>query len=84
MTTETLHLFRDDDGNVYAARDLAHAKELWTKDTGKDPDEEGVEWQAIPDDAIIPEDDDGVITNKTAAQHAAEAKQAGCIGGNER
>lgn len=78
----TLHLFVDDDGNIYAAQDLAHAKELWTKDTGL-PAEEAGEWSEIPDDKVIPEEGDGRVVLKTAAQHAAEAKQAGCIGGRD-
>lgn len=76
----TLHLFTDDDGNTYAAETLEHAKELWTKDTGL-PAEEAGEWSEIPDDAVLPEEDNGVVVRKTAAQHAAEAKQAGCVGG---
>lgn len=79
----TLHLYRDDDGNVYAALDLEHAKSLWVADTGQ-PIEDAGEWEEIPDDAVISEEDDGRVVLKTAAQHAAEAKQAGCIGGNER
>lgn len=76
-----LHLFQDADGNTYAARDLDHAKELWKADTGKDSDAEGIEWRSIPDDAVLPEEDNGVVVNKTAAQHAAEARKPGCIGG---
>lgn len=81
MTKETLHLYRDEDGNVYAARDLAHAKELWTKDTGL-PAEESGEWQSIPDDAVIPEYDEDTdrSVDKTAAQHASEVVRPGPIG----
>ncbi len=82
MTKETLHLFQDDDGNVYAARDLAHAKELWTADTGL-PSEEAGEWMSIPDDATVPEYDEDTdsIIQKTAVQYASEAHAPGCVGG---
>lgn len=77
-----LHLFKAED-DFYAARTLEHAKELWRADTGQDPDSWGTEWQSIPDDAVIPErdEDTGEVVRKTAAQHAAEAAQPGCIGG---
>ncbi|WFG54132.1 hypothetical protein Mx9_p25 [Myxococcus phage Mx9] len=72
-----LHLFRDDDGNTYAARDLASAKELWTADTGQ-PAEEAGRWKSIPDDKSVTVDEDGVKTTKTAAEWAAEVSAPGC------
>jgi hypothetical protein len=85
MTKETLHLYRDDGGNVYAARDLAHAKELWTKDTGQ-PAEEAGDWQSIPDDRELTiRDDDGDSggpVTKTAGEWANDAFEPGCIGGD--
>lgn len=84
MTKEALHLFRDDGGNVYAARDLDHAKALWNADTGEDPDSFGwgTEWQSIPDEREITfrDDDDSPVT-KRAGDWANEAHQPGCIGG---
>lgn len=78
-TKETLHLFTDDDGNTYAARDLAHAKELWTADTGK-PAEEAGEWTAIPDDHVVKVEDDIITRSLLAGRYAAEVKQPGCCG----
>lgn len=72
-----LHLFVDDDGNTYAARDLSHAKELWTADTGQPAEDAGL-WQSIPDDKAVTVDDDGVKTTKTAAEWAAEVSAPGC------
>lgn len=82
MTKETLHLFCDEDGNVYAARDLAHAKELWTADTGQ-PAEESGDWQCIPDDRTITirDDDEGKMT-LSAGEWASKAFEPGCIGGD--
>lgn len=74
----TLHLFTDDDGNTYAARDLAHAKALWTKDTGQDADAWGTEWQAIPDDKAVTVDEDGLKVTKTAREWASEVFAPGC------
>lgn len=52
----SLHLFKEySGGDVYAARDLEHAKELWTKDTGL-PGLDN-EWGAIPDSAELCVDD---------------------------
>ena len=86
MTKETLHLFRDDGGNVYAARDLAHAKALWSADTGEDPDAFGwgTEWQSIPDDReiTIRDDDEPSPVTKTAGEWASEAFEPCCIGGD--
>jgi len=81
MTKETLHLFRDEDGNVYAARDLAHAKELWTKDTGL-PSEESGEWQSIPDNRILWETayEDDVLVKTRAGQYAQSVHAPGCVG----
>lgn len=86
MTKETPHLSRDDDGNVYAARDLEHAKALWNLDTGGDPDSFGwgTGWQSIPDDreiTIRDDDEPGPVT-KTAGEWANEAHEPGCIGGD--
>ncbi|AAK94412.1 hypothetical protein Mx8p77 [Myxococcus phage Mx8] len=76
-----LHLFVDDDGNAYAARDLDHAKELWTADTGQ-PAEEAGDWQSIPDEREITiRDDEGTVT-KRAGDWANEAFEPGCIGGD--
>lgn len=72
-----LHLFTDDDGNTYAARDLLHAKELWAYDTGLDSDEAG-DWTTIPDDASLTVDDDGVRATKTAREWVAEMVRPGC------
>lgn len=73
----TLHLFTDDDGNIYAAETLEHAKELWTKDTGQHSDESG-EWVTIPDERSLTIDDDGVKSTKTAAEWVAEVHGPGC------
>lgn len=77
MTKETLHLFTDDDGNTYAARDLKHAKELWTADTGQ-PAEDAGEWTAIPDDTPLTVEDDGVKETKTAREWTEEMVRPGC------
>lgn len=81
MTKETLHLYRDGDGNAYAARDLAHAKELWTNDTGQ-PAEEAGQWKCIPDESMVLDGDEetGALHAKTAAQYAREAHGPGCVG----
>lgn len=82
MQAETLHLFKEDGGgDVYAARDLAHAKELWKADTGEDPD--GTDWEVIPDDKPCKVDCDGVKVTKTAAEWAEEMTHPGaCFGEN--
>lgn len=73
-----LHLFTDDDGNTYAARDLVHAKELWTADTGQ-PAEDAGEWTSIPDETplAVNTEDEGKVT-KTAREWAAEMTEPGC------
>lgn len=76
-TSQSLHLFTDDDGNTYAARDLTHAKELWTADTGQ-PSEDAGEWTCIPDDKAITVDDDGVKATKTAREWASAVAAPGC------
>lgn len=82
-TKPTLHLFTDDDGNTYAARDLAHAKELWTADTGQ-PAEDAGDWTSIPDDKAVTIEDEPpgerapVKVTKTAAQWANEMTAPGC------
>jgi hypothetical protein len=86
MSNETFHLFREcEGGDTYAARDVAHAKEIWKSDTGQDPDD-GTEWEAVPDDAPIKIDDDGVMVTKSAAEWANETDEfgrnvAGCVFG---
>lgn len=82
MTKETLHLYRDEGGNVYAARDLAHAKELCAKDIGNTADV-SEEWESIPDERelTIRDDDEGTVT-KRAGDWANEAHEPGCIGGS--
>ncbi|NTX08961.1 transposase [Myxococcus sp. CA040A] len=77
VPAETLHLFTDDDGNTYAARDLAHAKDLWVADTGQ-PIEDAGDWRSIPDDKAVTVNDDGVKSTKTAAEWAAEMSAPGC------
>lgn len=80
-TVETLHLFKESTGgDTYAARDIAHAKELWKADTGMDPDD-GNDWQPIPDDRSVTVDVDGTKVTKTAAQWAAEMTAPGCCFG---
>jgi hypothetical protein len=77
MDKEALHLYTDDDGNTYAARDLAHAKEIWRAETGLPPEEEG-EWTEIPDDKTVTVDDDGKKVTKPAQMWAAEMVAPGC------
>lgn len=72
-----LHLFTDDDGNTYAARDINHASELWVADTGQAAEDAG-EWTTIPDDRVITVDEDGVKVTKTAREWAAEMDAPGC------
>ena len=79
-----LHLFKEyAGGDVYAARDLAHAKDLWKTDTEQDP-EEGTDWGLLPDDMKIKVDvdDDGAPAEKTAAEWAAEVAEPGCCFGD--
>lgn len=80
---ETLHLFQDEENQTYAARDLAHAKELWQADTGQDP--EDTTWTALDDSTLITvseEDDNGERQTKTAAEWAKEYGRPGyCFGG---
>lgn len=86
--TDALHLFREDEsGETYAARDLAHAKELWKEDTGQDPDG-GTDWVAVPDDKpITVHDEDGSTERKTASEWANADRSAfgerggGCVFG---
>ena len=75
---ETLHLFRESEsGEVYSARDLAHAKALWLEDTGQDPDD-GTVWQSVPDEKSIKvvDTDDGTDETKTALQWANDEREA--------
>lgn len=83
---EALHLFQDEERQTYAARDLAHAKELWKADTGPDSDPEAdTAWTALDDSTLITvteEDDNGVRQTKTAAEWAREYGRPGyCFGG---
>lgn len=77
----TLHLFIDEDNNAYAARDLAHAKELWQADTGQDPEENG--WTSVSDDKPVTVDDDGAKVTKTAVEWANDSETPGCRFGSD-
>lgn len=85
---DELHLYREDEsGETYAARDLAHAKELWKEDTGQDP-EDGTDWVAVPDDRdITVHDEDGGKETKPALRWANDDRGAfgerigGCVFG---
>lgn len=82
VLTETLHLFQDDEDQTYAARDLAHAKELWRADTGQDP--EDTTWTALDDSTLITVEDEETNERqtKTAAEWVAEYNRPGyCFGG---
>lgn len=81
--SEALHLFYENNGgDAYAARDLAHAKELWKSDTGQDPDGD-TDWEVVPDNRNITVDCDGTKVTKTAGEWAAEMAQPGaCFGEN--
>lgn len=74
---QTLKLLRDEDGNMYVARDVEHAKQLWTADTGQPADDAGA-WMEIPATMELTSDEDG--ETKTASEWVASAQQPGCIG----
>lgn len=79
---ETLHLFQDEENQTYAARDLAHAKELWQADTGQDP--EDTTWTALDDSTMltVEDEDAGERQTKTAAEWVKEYNRPGyCFGG---
>jgi hypothetical protein len=76
-----LHLFKEyEGGDIYAARDITHAKELWHADTGENPDE-NTDWGAIPDDKSLTLDEDGAKVTKAAGKWAAEMASPGLFGG---
>lgn len=79
---ETLHLFQDDEGQTYVARDLAHAKELWKADTGQDP--EDTTWTSLSDSTMITVEDEenNERKTKTASEWVKEYNHPGyCFGG---
>lgn len=81
--TETLHLFQDEENQTYAARDLAHAKELWRADTGQDP--EGTTWTSLDDSTMLTVEDEETEERqtKTAAEWVKEYNRPGyCFGGS--
>lgn len=82
VLTETLHLFQDDEDQTYAARDLAHAKELWQADTGQDP--EDTTWTSLDDSTMLTVEDEQTEERqtKTAAEWVKEYNRPGyCFGG---
>lgn len=82
VLTETLHLFQDDEDQTYAARDLAHAKELWQADTGQDP--EDTTWTSLDDSTMLTVEDEDTEDRqtKTAAEWVKEYNRPGyCFGG---
>lgn len=79
---ETLHLFQDEEDQTYAARDLAHAKELWQADTGQDGDD--TTWTSLDDSTMLTVEDEETNERqtKTAAEWVKEYNRPGyCFGG---
>lgn len=75
-----MHLFRETEGgDVYAAGSADEALKMAVGDTGALPEELNIE--AVPDDKVITVDCDGERVTKTAREWAAEAKEPGCVFG---
>ncbi len=78
---DALHVFREEGGgDLYAARDIGHALQLWLRDTGMEPDEAG--FVQLGDDTFLElRDDDGSITKKTCREWIAEVAGPGAFAG---